>query len=169
MRRRDKDRGPFWPENNLLKIGAPLSVWERAKREASRSPMLRFKVGAVLFDNKGILGSGCSNPDIERYKTVCSIHAEHHALRSAQHLDLDGAWIAIYTMNANGGCAWSSRPCYSCAALLFKRGIARIIYPERLIDNTFIMRSEDPEEMLSREIIISNGWATGQRIPDEKI
>ncbi len=165
--RKTRAKGPYVPVDDLLRTGAPLVVWRRAKREAERSPMLRFRVGAVVFDNKGILGSGCSNPDIERCKTVCSIHAEHHALRACQHLEVEGAWIAIYTMNANGGCAWSSRPCFSCASLLYKRGIERIVYPERMMDNSFILRGEHPEELLSRNIILSGNFAKHQRIPDE--
>lgn len=164
--RRNRARGPFLPADDLLKTGAPIPIWERVKREAGRSPMLRFRVGAVVFDNKGILGSGCSSMGQSSYGSTISIHAERHALRGIGHLDLDGAWIVVYTLNANGGCAWSSRPCYSCCALLYKRGIARIIYPERLIDNSFILRGEHPEEMLSRNIIIESGWAKGQRIPD---
>jgi deoxycytidylate deaminase len=162
-----RKKGPYTPDDDLLETAASLDVWTRAKREAERSPMLRFRVGAVVFDNKGILGSGCSNPDIERCKSVCSIHAEHHALRACQHLEVEGAWIAIYTINANGGCAWSSRPCFSCASLLYKRGIDRVIYPERLANNSFIMREDHPEELLSRDIILSGGFAKHQRIPNE--
>jgi deoxycytidylate deaminase len=165
MKKRN-DRGPYVPDDELLMRGAPLAIWKKARGECERSPMLRFRAGAVLFNHRGIISSGCSNPDVERCKSVRSIHAEHHALRNAYNEDVEGAWIAVFTINESGGCAWSSRPCYRCASLLFKRGIARIIYPERRKDNSWFLRGEFPEELLSRKIIISGPFAKHMRVPD---
>ena len=124
-------RGPYIPNDELLHTSAPLDIWDICKKEANRSPMKKFKVGAVIFKSDEIIGTGCAHPSHETYQTSCTLHAERHALRRSNAKVLEGAWIAIYTLTSAGGCAWSSRPCYGCALALYNKDIERIIFPER--------------------------------------
>jgi tRNA(Arg) A34 adenosine deaminase TadA len=158
-------RGPYIPESELLHTAAPLTIWEACKRESARAPMKRFKAGAAIFNaaTKEVIGTGCAHPSHEHFQTSCTLHAERHALRRSNAKALEGAWICIYTMTDAGGCAWSSRPCYSCALALYNKNIERIIYPERNPDNTWDVVSLHPEELIMHKPISMNIFARQQR------
>lgn len=145
--------GPSRPSSALLASSAPPYAWDAAIHQANRSPMIRFKVGAALFhpNREEIIGKGCSHPDIQHSKALASIHAERHAIHNVyRKSDLEGGWICIYTFGRRGGCAWSSRPCYSCAHSLYRAGIERVLYAERTGSGRWIVKGEHPEELLIR-------------------
>jgi deoxycytidylate deaminase len=159
--------GPSKPAIEILRSAAPEYVWERVEHEAIRSPMIRFKAGCIIYNpsTEKIIAKGCSHPDIQYSKILASVHAEAHAIHNNVHLPMDGCWAIVYTLNGRGGCAYTSRPCYSCAQSLYKSDIERVIYPERVAEGTWIVKTEHPEELISRAPEPTGIFARNQRIP----
>lgn len=162
--------GPSRPSDGLLAASAPLSMWNIAKKQAERSPMIKFCAGCAIFDPSSLhlLSKGCSHPDIKFSKMCTSVHAEQHALNNARKADVSGAWAVVFTLNGRGGCAWSSRPCYSCAIALYNYEVERVIYPERKPDHTWTVLSEHPEELIERASLPTGDYAREQRIPSKQ-
>lgn len=154
------------PPSSLLSTAAPLFVWEEAEKQAKRSPMVRFKAGAAIYDpvSGRVVSTGCGHPDISLSKVNNSVHAEHHALRRLRG-DYSTLWIIIMTYGRRGGQAWTSRPCYSCACRIEAAGIDKIIYAERVNHEEWIVKTEDPEELLLRAPRPKGIFARQQRIP----
>lgn len=156
------------PNIELLITSAPEMVWEKAEREADRSPMIRFKAGCVIYDpvDEEIISSGCSHPDITYSKAMASVHAESHALRRTGRKNVEGCWAVIYTLNGRGGSAYTSRPCYSCAQLLYKFEIERVVYAHRIGNDEWTVITEHPEELIARAPKPTGLFARHQRIPN---
>lgn len=154
------------PDPQLLTTAAPLFTWEEAEKQAQRSPMVRFKAGAAIYDPSSgrIVSTGCNHPDVSLSRVNNSIHAEHHALRRL-HGDYSTLWIIIVTVGRRGGQAYTSRPCYSCACRLEAAGIDKIIYAERIDHDEWTVKTEDPEELLLRAPRPKGIFARQQRIP----
>lgn len=158
--------GPSVPARSLLIDKAPYAAWEQVKKQAERSPMVRFRAGCVLWDpsKEEIIGKGCSHPDIKLSKVLASIHAERHAISNSHRRSLDGAWAIVYTINGRGGCAWSSRPCYSCALSLYRANVERVIFAERTKYGEWTIYIETPKALLARAVVTKGLFAREQRI-----
>lgn len=128
--------------------------------------MLKFKAGAVLYDpsTKTLISKGYSHPGAIHSKRFASVHAECAAVDASEYSNLSGHWCIIYTLNGRGGTAWSSRPCLSCAVHLLEQGVERVVYAERT-GQTWITRSEHPEELVERAPAPTGRFARQQRIP----
>ena len=118
-------------------------IWSAAVKQANRSTFIKFKTGAVIFDNKTgeIVSSGCSHDRIDSLVSTNSVHAEIDATKKV-YGNLTGKSILILTLNQSGRIARSSRPCYSCASLMARREIDFVYYPERLNDGSWILNKE---------------------------
>lgn len=160
-------QGPSVPTDHLLATSASLEAWHAAKKQALRSPMIRFKAGCVLWDpsREEIVGKGCSHPDIKFSKVLASIHAERHALSLVGKRAAFGLWAIIFTYNGRGGSSWSSRPCYSCASALYRADVERVVFPERTKSGGWTVISEHPEAMIARAPAPVGLYAREQRIP----
>lgn len=159
--------GPSVPADELLCTSAPQEIWQLVKKQANRSPMIRFKAGCVLFNpaSGDIVSKGCSHPDIKFSKVLASVHAERHAVSLCGRRAIPGLWAVVFTYNGRGGCAWSSRPCYSCARSLFRSDVERVVYPERDASGGWNVISEHPEALINRAPVPYGLFAREQRIP----
>jgi len=104
-----------------------------AKKLATNSTCLKYKVGAVIVKNGQILGAGCNHSPIkneECTKVGCAknddmfcrgTHAEINAIVSAasNHSEEEIQGATLYC---------TLRPCYACAIQLIEVGIKKIIY-----------------------------------------
>jgi tRNA(Arg) A34 adenosine deaminase TadA len=159
--------GPSRPTDALLFTSAPPVAWYHAKKQADRSPMIRFKAGCALFNPSTgeVVAKGCSHPDIKFSKAAASVHAERHAISRCSKRASSGLWAVVITFNGRGGCAYSSRPCYGCASSLYRADVERVVYPERLGNGAWVVQSEHPEELLARAAPPEGLYAREQRIP----
>lgn len=92
---------------------------------AHRSPLGRYKTGALLIRDDEILSTGWSHVGSIRHASTYSVHAEMHALMRARHLDLEGA--ICMTITTRGMRAFAALPCANCARALTKAGIEAVI------------------------------------------
>lgn len=159
--------GPSLPNIDLLSTVLPEDVWLAAMKQAQRSPMIRFKVGCVIWDPSGgeIIAKGCSHPDVKLSKVLASVHAERHAVHNAHGGSLAGTWAVVYTASSRGGCAYTSRPCYSCARALYNADVARVVFAERTISGGWTVTTERPGDLLKRATRTVGLYARQQRIP----
>lgn len=99
---------------------------------ASRSPMKRFGVGAVIVKNDKIVATGWCHPSDLNLEEYISIHAEVHAIYRAYPKDLKGSIIYIVARARKSKNRTIGKPCSQCAAFLYDAGVNKIVYS---IDN----------------------------------
>lgn len=143
---------------------APLAVWAEAEKQAQRSPLLRFRTGAVIFDSRDgrIASRGCSHSH-DGGRAIGSIHAEHHAL---ENLFGDESLIlscAVVTLTRNDNWARSSRPCGSCCSLLIRAAVREVAYAREDL-GTWVVDCESPIALLDRFTGARSGFARQLRI-----
>jgi deoxycytidylate deaminase len=92
---------------------------------ANRSPLTKYKTGALLIRDGLVLSAGWSHIGANLSNSY-SVHAEQHALWRALHLDLRDAICYTMTIRANGS-MFPAIPCRNCAAALMERGIKTVI------------------------------------------
>lgn len=122
------------PHEDMLCENIPKWAWESAQGAASRSPLGRYHIGAVLLDAKmkRVVEIGWAHTGSFHPKNYRANHAEQHALRRAKHTDLRGTHCVVWAANKNfTGTAWSSCPCHNCLLLLAKHGVATATFPIR--------------------------------------
>ena len=96
-----------------------------AIREASKSPM-QIRVGAVLFKDRTILGTGYSHhPTYSNPDKRTSIHAEQATLVGLRHDIISGSDIVIVRLGKSGNLL-PVQPCERCVALLKKKGVRKV-------------------------------------------
>lgn len=93
---------------------------------ADRSPMIRFRTGAVIAYDDTVLSRGWSHKSDLTMTKYFSIHAELHAL-IRQHAVIPGSTIYIAAINRQGNTV-NARPCSDCVALLYDERIRRVVY-----------------------------------------
>ena len=99
------------------------TVIKLAKYEANQSTH-KFRVGAIFYKGKTILGRGFNNGTKTHPKSphpYKSIHAEFSAFLHSYRLnnDLNGASLYVHRILANGDKAMA-KPCEFCSELLTK-------------------------------------------------
>jgi tRNA(Arg) A34 adenosine deaminase TadA len=153
---KEKDFKASQPSLELLSEFSDLNAWKEAIRQAERSPMFKYGIGAVLIDNKqDILASGCAYPNYNKQQ-MASTHAEIDCLRKASNLDLRGTSCLIYTLNNTGnGCPWTSKPCLNCAQRLVKRGVKQAIFAVRQLDGSWAVEIDPLKDVIDNKQIIS--------------
>lgn len=159
--------GPSAPDMSLLREYAPRTVWERALRQAVRSPFNRYRTGAALFDPKSgrILSSDCSSPIAGNLHAVASLHAESGAVHRAKHVDLEGAEAVIVCVSAkSGGWAWSACPCRSCASQMQQVGMQMVHFAQRDDQGEWRVLSYSPASLMARAAKPQGREARQQRI-----
>ena len=105
-------------------------IVELAKNRAEESTF-RFRLGAVIFNKKTILGMGYNKP----YKThpksntpYKTIHAEFDAAVGLWSSEpLEGASIYVHRLGRDGKVRLA-RPCKHCIAMLKGYGLKRMFY-----------------------------------------
>lgn len=130
------------PSEDLLQRTLPLELWKMAEGQAWRSELIKFGVGAVVFDPKTQkpLGRGCAHYGFADCTTV---HAETHALGSLPRALTEGAAVVIVSASqATGNWSYSARPCASCSLRLFARGVSVAYYAGRDSDGIWAVRAE---------------------------
>ena len=94
----------------------------------SRSDLRVYRVGAVIYDNHGVISWGW-NYWISRgggkFETIC---AERYAIRRANRKRLRGATIVVAGVRRGNGAEFLTRPCEKCFSEILKRGIRRVVY-----------------------------------------
>jgi deoxycytidylate deaminase len=95
-------------------------------RIARRSPLQRYKTGAVIISRSGVY-TGWAHCGL-RLRATHSVHAELHALLRARHTDVRGASIWIATLRSDTERVVMSLPCASCVELLRAAGIEDVFY-----------------------------------------
>lgn len=154
---------PQKPTPQQLRQALPLEVWAEAERQARRSPLLKFRTGAVLWTpGNGVISTGTSHHTEQAMSRVSSMHAEHHALRRASNAA--GAEIVVVAIGAPGNWTHSACPCYSCARMLLARNIAMVHYA-LWNGRVWQVISETPARLLSRAQEPCGRPARKQRIP----
>jgi len=132
------------PSTELLEQYAPLNMWERAEKEAQRSPHYRHKTGCVIYCGVGhneLFSTGTAHPHSGGRRSF-SIHAEMHAISRLPPKSHNGVAV-IVTLNKSGkNFAANSRPCVHCANLL-KNHVMTVIYPELCNDGSWAIRVVD--------------------------
>jgi tRNA(Arg) A34 adenosine deaminase TadA len=125
------------PADAYLTEFAPGFIWKTAFWHAENGPLLRYNVGAVIFDQEsGRILSAASNsfsPESPRSEPKKpAIHAEVAALSFLPRTDLNGATVLTVALKKNNGghCA-SSQPCAGCLSTLAARGVDKMIFVER--------------------------------------
>lgn len=158
--------GPSVPADELLCTSAPQEIWQLVKKQANRSPMIRFKAGCVLFNpaSGDIVSKGCSHPDIKFSKVLASVHAERHAIYNLRKRSIPTLWAVVFTYNHHGGCAWTSRPCTTCAYALYHANVERVIFAERTETGGWFCQSETPDALIARASVQEGFFARQQRI-----
>lgn len=153
------------PPSTILQELAPKDVWNQVIKQAKRSPMIRFRAGAVIYDPKAkkIISTGCAYPSTSNSFVRKSVHAECHALSRGRPSDFAGNWALIYTIGRNGSSTWSSRPCISCARRLYAMEVERAVYAERT-PTGWIMRSDSIKELVRLSPAPRGHYARFQRI-----
>lgn len=112
------------PTQSVGEERIPVSI---AIREAKKSPM-DFRVGAVLFRGREILGTGFSHHVrcFSENKQI-GIHAEQATLVGIRHDIIRGADILIIRINPQG-ILMPISPCIRCRNLLTRKGIRKVYY-----------------------------------------
>jgi deoxycytidylate deaminase len=113
-----------------------------ALQMAGRSPLRRYKTGAVIVRNTTVVSTGWSHYGM-RLSSVYSMHAELHALLRARHLELSDADIFIANMRPGTNRIVMSQPCATCVAALRTVGITRAHYTVESTTETPIFASMD--------------------------
>lgn len=143
------------PSDEHLSQYAPLEIWEEAVKQALRSPHMRHRTGAVIYNHRGIRAKGCSYKHNGSLR-VNSIHAERHAL---SHLPKDyylGVCL-IVTLTRVNNFANCSRPCSDCAHALMDR-MCGVIYAERTNDGGWAI-TETSADLLTRGYLVPTKYA----------
>ena len=90
---------------------------------------MRHKIGAVIYNKKGIINSGYNRwlivgGNFNRYKNSrYSIHAETDAIFGCNLRELWGSSIYVYRENGN-----LAKPCNHCMANLITHGVKNIFW-----------------------------------------
>lgn len=141
---------------------APAHIWEAAEKQALRSPMIRFKTGAIIFRGSEIVSKGCSHTGVSSTPRR-AIHAEQHALRGLSGQE-DGLSCLIVTLNRSNNWAGSSKPCAFCVHLMHKAGINDVIYAERDNSGEWSINKEPIDSLIGRSTNINAYYAKEMRI-----
>ena len=169
------------PDESLLTDYLDNEIWDIALAQANRSPMIRFRTGAAIYDikNEIVVGVGCSHNQLGSQVSSLTTHAEIHAIRDS-HADYrfeDNGFkdciCCIVTIGRSGGWTRSSRPCMNCAIKLSEAGILAVVYAELCNDGTWIINWESPNELTDRFVqsnlnhALHTPYARFMRIPDK--
>lgn len=116
-----------WVEKNIL----PLAI-----SQALKSPM-RYKHGAVVFKDKGVIGAGYNWSDLPptTEKRKFSIHSERDALKGLRADQIRGADILAIRVRRDGTVS-TGACCKGCTKLLRRKGIRRVFYYDKNGDFT---------------------------------
>ncbi len=149
----------------LVEVTSP-EIVALALKEARRSPMRRFKNGAVIYDKitKKIISSGCSYDSDPGYQKVATIHAEMDAIRKTDKNGLLYWDCLVIALNKTGNATYSSCPCITCASLLSDCRVRNIIYHQQLNDGSWVVMREWPAGLLNRANEVNGKFARHQKI-----
>lgn len=104
----------------------------------------------MLIDSNGkIISKGKSHISHWTPTDAEAIHAERHALEHA-HTDLSGATMVTWAVDLRTEkISWSSAPCGSCAKILLKNKVSRVVYPKYDINaGKWTIVETTPQELL---------------------
>lgn len=133
------------PAPGAQAVSAPLGAWWAAEKEAARSPLEKFRTGAVIIDTVGtVYAKGCSYADYGG-GFMASVHAEHHALKRFRCPSPSTATCVIVTLTRAGNYATSSAPCVSCIRKLEEAGIGRVTWAEKVNDGSWVVKRFHPK------------------------
>jgi len=109
-------------------------IIKRAIKEANKSDMLPFKVGAVIFKNNRIISYGYNakrycgkiHPRYRNYRD--SLHAEQDAILNVKDWSkLSGASILVIRVTRQGNLSMA-KPCGMCMSMIEHVGLKEIYY-----------------------------------------
>lgn len=162
--------GPSMPDLQLFEADGQQELWQAALRQARRSPLPRYRMGAALWDpqRERLVSTGCAHAVGGRLAECNSLHAERHALRRARRADLAGSWCAVVSLNHSGtGMSWSAQPCVSCARALAQAGVGWVMYFQRQADGGWGVVRQRGEDLArsAAQVGIAGRYARLQRLP----
>lgn len=155
-------RSPSTPDVSLLTRYAPVAAWQAARDVAARSTLLRYRVGASVYDPTSgrVLACGYAQGSADAPGT----HAEVDAVTNTPG-DPTGLTVVIWAQSArSGGHAWSSCPCGSCARTLAERGIAACVYSTLDARGVWQVRVERPQALMMRASSLVGPYARRCRV-----
>lgn len=104
-------------------------------KEAEKSSMPIFKVGAIIFDGKRIISHGhnkkgiCSKIHPKYQNSRDSVHAEQDAIIKVKNwIKLNGASIIVVRINSTSGNISMGFPCQMCLNMINHVKIKNIYY-----------------------------------------
>lgn len=116
-------------------MALPAGVLKLALEEAYASAYYPYRIGAVVFRGRRILGSGHNairasslHPKYQRWPE--SLHAEQAALLGLDWGKLKGASVCVVRINMNGNLSMAY-PCEMCLTMLRYVGIRKLYYSSR--------------------------------------
>lgn len=115
------------PTTGRAKMSLPPEFTESLLRIAGRSPLSRYKTGALIVYRNEVLATGWSHYGM-RLSSMYSVHAELHSLLRSRHLGLSGSEIYIATVRPGTERVVMSKPCANCVHALLAAGIETAFY-----------------------------------------
>ena len=108
-------------------INIKVSVLQRAIKEAKQSPVIRGKVGAVIFTRSGNIIASASNTIFYGQKNKWTVHAEEAVVKKVINFrsrsELGRLFILVVRYKVGSDSLGIAKPCARCTALLKWAGI----------------------------------------------
>ena len=109
-------------------------IVKKAIREAEKSSMPIFRIGAVIFDGKRVISSGhnrkgmCAKIHPKYQNSRDSVHAEQNAIIKVKNWNkLSGMSIIVVRLNKSGKMSMGY-PCEMCINMIHHVGIKEVYY-----------------------------------------